>query len=124
MFKLALLCLEVELVVTEDFQDKTGDALKLLESLREDQDVIHVDADDPISNQLCKDIIHHCLECGRTVCQAKEHHQGLKQATVGAECSLPLISFMDSDIVVAPLNIKLGEIPGTFETLNQVINKG
>ena len=36
------------------------------------------------------------------------------------ECSLPLITFLNPDIVETPLNIQLGEVFGTSELCDQL----
>ena len=63
--------------------------------------------------QLSEDLVHRPLEGGGRVAEAEEHDGGLKQAPVGPEGSLPLISFLDPHIVVPPPNVQLGEVPGT-----------
>ena len=62
-----------------------------------------------------EDVIHHCLEGCQAVRKAKEHDLWLKEPSVGVECSLPLITFPNSDAVETPLDIQLGEVFGTSE---------
>jgi hypothetical protein len=39
------------------------------------------------------------------------------------ERNLPLITFLDADIVVSPVHIELGEVVYTLEVMDQVINE-
>src|SRR5260370_15762474 len=56
-----------------------------------------------------EDVIHHCLEGGRRVAQSKEHDKGFKQSTVRGESCLPLIPFLQSDIVETPAEVQGSE---------------
>lgn len=49
--------------------------------------------------QIPEEVIHHSLEGGGGVPQAKEHHCGFEEPSIGAEGSLPLLSFLNPDIV-------------------------
>jgi len=55
------------------------------------------------------------LEGSRAVSHAKEHYQGFKQASIGPEGCLPLVSGLDADVVETPTNVQLGEISGFAE---------
>jgi len=52
---------------------------------------------------------------GWTVSHAKEHYQGFKQASIGPEGCLPLISGLNADVVETPANVQLGEVSGSTE---------
>src|SRR5260221_7429471 len=52
-----------------------------------------------------EDVIHHCLEGGGQVAQSKEHDKGFKQSMVRGEGCLPLIPFLQSDIVETPAEV-------------------
>src|SRR5258708_38037556 len=71
----------------------------------EDQDV-HVTDGHPLAHKVREDIIHHGLECGQGVAKAEEHYLGLIQPLVCGKCSLPLVSFLDLDIVETPLEVQ------------------
>ena len=123
MFKLTLLRLEVELVALEDIQDLSGDPLELTLTLGKDQYVIHVHTNCAIPDQLHKDVIHHCLEGCRAVCQAKEHHQGFEQPPVRVKGGLPFVPVLHSDIVIPPSDVEFGEVPGPSEGLDEVVDE-
>ncbi len=73
--------------------------------------------------EVMEDVIHHSLERTGQICQAEEHDQWFKQAIFGLKCSLFLITSFDSDIIVAPANIKLCEDVGVLSLTNQVWNE-
>ena len=54
-----------------------------------------------------EDVVHHHLEGCWDVHKAKEHDLWLEEPLVGTECSLPLVTLSDSDIVETPSDISL-----------------
>ena len=64
------------------------------------------------------------MEGGRGVGETEKHDQGFKQALIGREGSLPFVSILDPNIVVTPSYIKLGKIPGSFESSYNVGYQG
>jgi len=73
--------------------------------LQVDQNVIKVNTYHSFHDEVLEYVIHHRLEGSWAIGGSEEHHQGLKQPSVGSKCSLPLIAFSDMNIVVAPSNI-------------------
>ena len=45
----------------------------------------------------------------------KEHYQGFKQASIGSEGRLPLVSGLNVNVVEIPIDIQLGEVSGLAE---------
>jgi hypothetical protein len=45
----------------------------VLQQVGEDQDVVEIDGDDAFGDQVLEDLIHHCLEGGRTIGEAEVH---------------------------------------------------
>ena len=86
--------------------------------LCEDEDVVQVEADYALGDQILEYLVHHGLESGWAVGETKEHDQGFKKSSVCAECGIPLITFLDADIVVSPPDIQLGEVTRTSESVN------
>jgi hypothetical protein len=72
-----------------------------------DQDVVHVDCEPVFPEFFNEDCVHHCLEGGWGVGEAEEHHPWFEEAFVGDECRLPLVLFLDADVVVSPLYVEL-----------------
>ena len=50
--------------------------------------------------------VHHHLKGGGRVGKTEEHDCGLKQPFMSEKCCFPLVTFLDSDIVVAPPDIE------------------
>ena len=61
------------------------------------------------SNHVSEGIRHEMLECGGGVGHAEEHDSWFIESTMGDEDSFPLVTFLDMDIVVLPLHIKLSK---------------
>jgi len=59
----------------------------------------------PLVDELLEDVIHHHLEHRQAVSETKEHDKGFKQASVHPKGCLPLVSILDSHIVVSPSDI-------------------
>ena len=58
---------------------------------------------------ISKDSVHHCLESGWRICQAKEHDSRLKESLISDESGLPLVSIIDPDVIISPSNIEFGK---------------
>ena len=56
-----------------------------------------------------EDVVHHGLERGRRVSQAEEHDSRFKEAFTSFEGHLPFVPLFDLDVVIPPVDIKLGE---------------
>ena len=87
---------------------------------REYEDVVKVHTDDTFHDQVLKDLVHHCLKCGGTICETKEHYQGFEEPTACSECSLPLIAFLHVNILITPSNIQLCENLRTAKLIDKV----
>ncbi|KAG5349175.1 hypothetical protein C0989_005447, partial [Termitomyces sp. Mn162] len=120
LFKLALLWLEVELVLVEAFQDKTGDPMVFLQCFGVDENVIEVHAHYTLCNEVLEDVIHHGLEGGWAVGETKEHDEWLEQSPVGLEGHLPLISFLNVHIIVTPLDVQFSEVLHAPEVVDEL----
>ena len=97
--------------------------MMLLQVFCIDENVIHVNNDTSFINKFLIEVIHHSLEGGRTIGKTKEHDKWLKQTSIGSKGCLPFITFLHSDIVVTPPNIKFGEVLGFTELVYQFRNE-
>ena len=86
----------------------------------EDEEVVHIDDEPFFRDHVTEGVVHEPLKGGRGVGEVKEHDGGFKEAFVGDKGSLPLVSVLDSNIVVSPSDIKFGEYFGIFELINEV----
>jgi len=109
MFEFAFLQLEEQLVGMEGLEYLSSDPLMVCEGGRVDEDVIHVANSFIVINKGVEDVIHHHLEGGQRVAQSKEHDKWLEESSVHGEGCLPLIPFLQSDIVEAPMEVQGGE---------------
>ena len=76
-------------------------------------DVVHVSSNDGAKGFVFDDSvmvngIHHGLEGGRRVSEAKEHNHWFVKSVTSFEGSLPFVTFIDTDVVVPPLDIQFG----------------
>src|SRR3979490_2785844 len=51
------------------------------------------------------------------------HYQWFKKSAVCPESSFPLVTFLDVDIIVAPLDVQFCEVPRAAKSVNEVVNK-
>ena len=70
--------------------------------------VVHVDLQSFFPEHVGKDMVHECLECGGCITESEEHDGGFEESHGSDESSFPLV-FLNTDIVVSPANVKLGE---------------
>ena len=88
-----------------------------------DAKVIHIDLKPSFCNHIGENVVHECLKRGWGIAKPKEHYGGFKESKGGDECSLPLISFSNSDVVVPPADVKLGEQGRVFHVVDEFRNK-
>jgi len=67
-----------------------------------------------------EDGVHHHLECGWGVCEAKEHNGWFKQSFQGKEGSFPFISFLDVDVIIPPSDINFCEEGASAQSVNNL----
>ena len=54
-------------------------------------------------------MVHECLECGGCITESEEHDGEFEESHGSDESSFPLIFFSNTDVVIPPANVKLGE---------------
>jgi hypothetical protein len=114
LFKLALVNVEVEVILSQDsehFSDEFPVSLQVLFfsfiqfSLSMHCYVIHVDCEGSTGNLLAEYSVHHGLEHSWWVGEAEEHHLWLEESSVSYECHFMLVLFDYLDSVVPPIDI-------------------
>jgi hypothetical protein len=93
------------------------------QTLAEEEDVIQIHRQ-KIIGERPRDIIHHLHESCWGICQAKGHDQPLKMTFFGLEGSIPYISLLYWDLVVAELQINLTKVQSHLELVKEIINLG
>src|SRR5882724_4548632 len=107
----ALLSFEVELMSVEDVQDPYHNGMVFLLCLAtKNEDVVHVDDYNSFVDELSEDVIHHRLEHRQAVSETKEHDKRFEQALVHLKGCLPLVSILDSHVIVSPSDVQFGEV--------------
>ena len=81
-----------------------------------DQDVIHIADEFSMADVVLEDFIHHDLECGRGVAQAKEHHLQFMHPMVGGKGGFPFITFLNPNIIEAPVEVQPSEPLGLMQS--------
>ena len=76
----------------------------------EDENIIEINNDVSFINEVVKNVWHDGLECGRCVTKAESHDEGFEEAKFGFKCCFPFVAFADTDIVIAPVDIKFREV--------------
>ncbi len=99
-------------------------AVVFLPFLGEDQDVIQVDGHLSFSDQVSEDVVHHPLESGGRVREPEEHDCGFKQPPICVKSRLFFVSLLYVDIVIPPLDVKLGEVLGSMELVDEFGDQG
>ena len=74
-----------------------------------DEEIIHIDDEPSFGNHIVEGVVHKSLKSGRGIGEPKEHDGGFKESFVDDEGCFPLVTILDSYVVVPPPNVKLGE---------------
>ena len=85
--------------------------------------VIHVDLELLFCNHVREDVIHECLEYGRGITETEEHDCRFIETERGDKGCLPLVRFLNLNVVVLPTNIELGEIDKVLYVVNKFGNE-
>jgi hypothetical protein len=121
LLELAFLRSEVEVMLLQAGEDLVDNGAVLFQGRCEDKDIVQVDSDLALNDQVSEDRVHEGLEGGRRVGESEEHDKRFKESLVGGEGSLP---FLDTDVVVSPTNVELGEVLGALESVDDIRDEG
>ena len=87
---------------------------------RVDKKVIHVNNKPSFCNHIAKGAVHELLKGGRGISKAKEHYSWFKESLMGDKSGFPLVSILDTDIVISPMDVELGKNLHPLEFINEV----
>ena len=85
-----------------------------------DEEVVHVNDEPSFCDHIPERVRHELLKSGGGIGHAEEHNSGFVKSLVGNESGFPLVTILDSDIVISPLYVKLSEDFDIFEFVNEV----
>ena len=117
---MTLLKFEMEVKFSHTLEDTAGLLSVGLEVGRDNEEVVHVDDEPSFSDHVSEGVIHELLEHGRGVAKTKEHDGGFKKSFVDDEGHLPLVTILDADVVVSPMDVKFGEVVSIFQLVHKV----
>jgi len=83
-------------------------------------EVVHVDDEPSFHKVVGEDMVHECLEGRRRVALAEKHNRRFIEPVRSSESGLPLVSLLNPNIVISPLNIEFREVTRVFESVNEV----
>ena len=83
--------------------------MKFLVIFGMDAKVIHIDFQPFLFEHVSENMVHEHLECGGRITESEEHDSGFEESHGSDESGFPLVFFLNMDIIVSPMNIKLGE---------------
>ena len=63
-------------------------------------------------------MVHEGLECQRSIAETEKHDCGFIETKGSNEYGLPLIFFINVNVVISPSDIELGEEGGVFHVIN------
>ena len=72
-----------------------------------DEDVVHINHNITFIDEFSEEVVHHRLEGGGGVCEAKEHDHGFEEASIRFERSFPLVAIAHANVIVPPTDIQL-----------------
>ena len=73
-------------------------------------------------DELLKDGVDKSLEGSWCIAEPKEHDGGFEQSQVSPEGSLPFIALAQSNVVIPPSNIELGDEFGILDLIDELID--
>jgi len=86
----------------------------------EQEDIIEIDYKVTCINEVSKDVVHERLECSGGVAEAEGYDQGFEESEGAFESGFPFIAFANADVIIAPMDVKLGKVAGALEFIYEV----
>ena len=109
------------MMITKKLQYKIQMLEMLCPCFTINEDIIKEDHNE-VSQVGSESFIHQCLECGRSICEAKGHDQKLIVAIMCAEIHFRDIILMNPNLVIQKMKIQLGGKMSTMEIIQKLIN--
>jgi hypothetical protein len=93
-------------------------------SLGMNAEIIYINFEPSLSDHVGKNAVHERLEGGRAIAESEEHYCGFEETKRCDECTLPLVFFLDSDVIISPPYIEFGEQGGILHIIDEFGNEG
>ena len=74
-----------------------------------DEEIIHIDDEPSFGDHVAEGVVHESLKGSGGIGEPEEHHGRFEESFVSDEGCFPLVTVLDSYIVVPPLNVELCE---------------
>ena len=123
LLELALLWLEIQIIRLHTSQDLVDDLSMFDDVATENEDVVEVHGDLAFHDEVLEDVIHERGERAGRVRQTKEYDGWLEESSVGCERSLPLVTSLDADVVVAPSDVQHGVDLRILQVIHELRNQ-
>src|SRR5712672_3385440 len=119
----AFLGFEEEVVFLEAGKDVVGKCVKEWQGGVEEENIIEVDDEMAFIDKIQEDGVHKGLEGYGCVTKTKGHDKWLEEAKRALDGCFPFVTFSDTDVIVTPTDIKLGEVTRSLELIDEFGNK-
>ena len=116
----AFLQFDAELVLAQTLENQPNTHDVFFQINQVHHEVVHVDDEPSFREVVGEDMVHEHLEGRRRVALAEEHNHRFVEPIRSSESSLPLVGLLNPNIVIPPPDIKFGEIPRVFESVDEV----
>ena len=84
-----------------------------------DTEIIHIDLEPSFSDHVWENMVHKGLKCGRSIAEAKEYDCEFIKTKGCDECCFPLVWFLDPNIVIPLVNVKLSEVDRVLHIIDE-----
>src|SRR5712671_5911637 len=123
LVKRAFLGFEEEVVFLEAGEDVVGKGVKEWQGGVEEENIIKVDNEMAFIDKVREDGVHKGLESRGCVTKTEGHDKWLEEAERALEGCFPFVTFVDTDVIVTPADVKLCEVTRSLELINEFGNK-
>ena len=86
--------------------------------------VVHVNDKPSFLDVVSEVKVHKCLKCQWGATKSEKHHRWFEQSKRRNEGSLPLITLLDSNVIIPPSYVKLGKERELAKIVDEVGDKG
>ena len=107
----------------ESLQDKSDFVIEVVVRMSANGQVVHVNDKPSLSDVVSEVKVHKCLKRWWGATKSKKHHRWFEQSKRCDEGSLPLITLLDSNVIIPPLYVELGKERKLAKIVDEVGDK-